>query len=53
MNEDEKLMCGIIAKISETNAPIVFKGALITKLILAEHGFTELAVKPLVLTTCP
>ena len=42
MTEDEKLMCGIIAKISETNAPIVFKGALITKLILAEQGFTEL-----------
>ncbi|MCL1999740.1 MAG: nucleotidyl transferase AbiEii/AbiGii toxin family protein [Turicibacter sp.] len=42
MTSEEKLMCEIIAKISENNAPIVFKGALITKLILVEHGFDEL-----------
>jgi len=39
MTEQEKLMCEIMGNISQTKAPIVFKGALITKLILAEHGF--------------
>jgi len=38
MTEQEKLMCEIMGNISQTKAPIVFKGALITKLILAEHG---------------
>lgn len=42
MNEREKLMYGIISNISETNAPIVFKGALITKLILQESGFKQI-----------
>ena len=39
MTEHEKLMLGIMGRISNANAPIVFKGALITKLILSEHGF--------------
>lgn len=42
MNEKEKLMYSILAKISNTDAPIVFKGALITKLILAEHEFDKI-----------
>jgi len=42
MTEHEQLMYRILGKISESNAPIVFKGALITKLILAENGFTRL-----------
>jgi len=42
MTEHEKLMYQILGKVSETNAPIVFKGALITKLILAENGFASL-----------
>ena len=42
MTEHEKLMYQVLGKISETNAPIVFKGALITKLVLDEHGFTLL-----------
>jgi len=42
MTEHERLMYQVLGKISESDAPIVFKGALITKLILAEHGFTSL-----------
>ncbi|MBQ8515041.1 MAG: nucleotidyl transferase AbiEii/AbiGii toxin family protein [Ruminococcus sp.] len=41
MTEKEKLMYDILARISGVDAPIVFKGALITKMILAEHGFTD------------
>jgi len=33
MTEPEKLMLCIMGRISDTDAPIVFKGALITKLI--------------------
>lgn len=40
MTEREGLMYQIIGKISETNAPMVFKGALITKLILRDHNYT-------------
>ena len=40
MTEQEHLMYQIIGKISDINAPIVFKGALITKLILKENGYT-------------
>lgn len=43
--EHEKLMYEIIGNISESNAPIIFKGALITKLILAENHFNEIARK--------
>ena len=42
MAEHEQLMYQVLAKISETDAPLVFKGALITKLILAEKNFTLL-----------
>ena len=42
MNERERIMYKILGNISETNAPIIFKGALITKLILAENGFTNI-----------
>lgn len=42
MTEHEQLMYQVLGKISETDAPIVFKGALITKLVLAEHDFTLL-----------
>ncbi|MDR0490358.1 MAG: nucleotidyl transferase AbiEii/AbiGii toxin family protein [Oscillospiraceae bacterium] len=35
-------MYQVLGRISETNAPLVFKGALITKLILAENGFSLL-----------
>ena len=41
MTEPEKLMLCIMGRISDTDAPIVFKGALITKLILSEHGYGE------------
>jgi len=41
MTEQEKLMYKILGNISAANSPIVFKGALITKLILAEHGFED------------
>jgi len=42
MIEHEQLMYKVLGKISETNAPIIFKGALIAKLILAENGFSKL-----------
>jgi hypothetical protein len=40
MTDRERLMYEIISRISATNAPLVFKGALITKLVLQENGFT-------------
>jgi hypothetical protein len=43
MSEHENIMYRILGKVSDTDAPIVFKGALITKLILAENGFTSLS----------
>lgn len=39
MTEHEKLMYKILGQLSNTEAPIIFKGGLITKLILAENGF--------------
>jgi len=42
MTEHERLMYQILGRISEANIPLVFKGALITKLILTENGFTTL-----------
>ena len=42
MTELERKMYQITGAISATNAPVIFKGALITKLILAESGFTTL-----------
>jgi len=43
MTEKERLMYQIISNICSTDAPIVFKGALITKLILAENRFTDVS----------
>jgi hypothetical protein len=42
MTEKEKFMYRLMGKLSESDAPIVFKGAMITKLILAECGYTSL-----------
>lgn len=42
MTAREKLMYQVLGRISEVDTPIVFKGALITKLILAENGYTTL-----------
>ena len=42
MTEKEKLMYRIIGRISASDAPIVFKGALVTRLILAENGYSSL-----------
>lgn len=41
MTEKEKLMYKIIVSISESDTPLVFKGGLITKLILSENNFDE------------
>jgi len=38
----EEFIYQIMGKISESDVPIVFKGAMITKLILAEGGYTAL-----------
>jgi hypothetical protein len=42
MTNHESRLYQILGAISATDAPIVFKGALITKLVLAENGFTSL-----------
>ena len=42
MTEREKFMYQILGEISNTNAPLVFKGALITKLVLLENGYADL-----------
>lgn len=42
MTKQEELMYQILGKISSTNAPIIFKGALITKLALAESNYNNL-----------
>lgn len=41
MTKQEELMYDILTRISNTDIPIVFKGALVTKLILSECGFTD------------
>jgi hypothetical protein len=41
--EREQLMYEIIGSVSAFDAPIVFKGALITKLVLAEHKFSAMS----------
>jgi len=40
MTSQERLMYQILGSISNTDTPLVFKGALIVKLLLAEHGYT-------------
>ena len=42
MTEQEQLMYQIIGKISAANAPLVFKGALIAKLILIDSSFESI-----------
>jgi hypothetical protein len=42
MTDKETIMYQILGRICQTDAPIVFKGALVTKLILSEHGYTTL-----------
>lgn len=37
MNQTERLMLKVIQELSDLKAPIVFKGAMILKLLLAEH----------------
>jgi len=43
MTEKEKLMLDIMGKISNADVPIVFKGAMITRLILSEHNFDRVS----------
>jgi hypothetical protein len=42
MTEREKFMYKLLGNISSANAPIIFKGALIKNLVLAEHGYNEI-----------
>jgi hypothetical protein len=42
MTEKEKFMYRIMGKISESDVPIIFKGAMVTKLILSESGYSAL-----------
>lgn len=39
MTQHEKIMYGIIADISKLDTPLVFKGGLVTKLVLTENNF--------------
>ena len=43
MTKEEELMYAILNNISNTDLPIVFKGALITKLILSNNGFEDVS----------
>jgi hypothetical protein len=43
MTELERKMYQILGRVSETDAPIVFVGGLITKLVLAENGFATIS----------
>jgi len=43
MTEHEKLMYQVLGRVSAGSAPIVFKGALITKLILDESGYSDVS----------
>lgn len=42
MTEQEKIMYEILRRISNTDIPLVFKGGLITRLILDEKGFNDI-----------
>jgi hypothetical protein len=42
MTDLEKLMYRLLGSISAADTPIVFKGALIKNLVLAEHGYHEI-----------
>jgi predicted nucleotidyltransferase component of viral defense system len=42
MTDREAIMYQILGVISGTDTPLIFKGALITKLILAEHDYTDI-----------
>lgn len=42
MTQREKLMYKVLGNISQANTPLVFKGALITKLILSEYGYNKI-----------
>jgi hypothetical protein len=41
MGDQEKTMYRILGAISAMDAPIIFKGALITRLVLSENGFSS------------
>lgn len=43
MTDKEKLMLEIMGKISNADAPIVFKGAMVTRLILSEYNFDKIS----------
>ena len=45
MTEHERLMYKVLGRISGADTPIVFKGALIAKLILAESNYTDIERK--------
>ena len=42
-DDHERLMYEIMGSISALNVPIVFKGALVTKLVLAENQFSDIS----------
>jgi hypothetical protein len=39
LTKSEELMYSVMGAVANSNIPIVYKGAMITKLILSEHGF--------------
>jgi hypothetical protein len=41
LTDSEKLMYDVMGAITNGNVPVIYKGAMVTKLILMEHGFTD------------
>jgi hypothetical protein len=41
LTNSEKLMYDVMGAIANSNVPVIYKGAMVTKLILREHGFAD------------
>ena len=41
LTDSEKLMYDVMGAIANSNVPVVYKGAIVTKLILREHDFED------------
>jgi len=41
LTDSEKLMYDVMGAIADGNVPVIYKGAMITKLILHEHDFDD------------
>ena len=41
LTDSEKLMYDVMGAIANSNVPVIYKGAMVTKLILREHDFDD------------